>query len=144
MSPKPFTAAKGGMRRSSTSSLMALAQGRASWNVVRAKEDPPSRWHETQRWSTRREISRDQVILVEKTSWALSMKLAPTRRETTKYLILLASARGFIGFVQGREEIAQAHVGRDHDIIEAQHHFFPALLAETNRRRWIRIVRIVG
>src|ERR1017187_3318065 len=133
------------MRRSSTSSLMALAQGRACSNVVRAKEDPPSRWHETQRLSTRREISRDQVILVENTSWALSMPPPPTRRETIEYLMLLASASvGFIGFVQGREEILQAHVGWYHDVIEAEHHFFPALLAETNGGRRIGIVRIVG
>jgi hypothetical protein len=84
------------------------------------------------------------VILVEKTSWALSMKLAPTRKETTAYLMLLATAGCFIGFVQWREEILQAHIGWDHDVIETEHHFFPALLTEANRGSGIRIVRIVG
>src|SRR5258708_15302476 len=74
----PFTAPNGGIRRSSTSSLMALAQGRACSKVVSAKDEPPSRWQDAQRLSTIREISRDQVILVEKTSWALSEMPTPT------------------------------------------------------------------
>src|SRR5580698_4348370 len=133
------------MRRSSTSSLMALAQGRACSNVVSANDDPPSRWHDAHRLYTNREISRDQVILVEKTSWALSTKLAPTRRETTECLILLATtAIGFIGFVDRREEFPQAHVRRNYDVIEPQHHFFPALLAEADGCGWIRVVNIIG
>jgi hypothetical protein len=72
------------------------------------------------------------------------MKLAPTRKETTAYLMLLASTGGFVGFVQRREEILEAHVRWDHNIIEAEHHFFPALLTEANRGSGIRIVRIVG
>src|SRR5258708_15228539 len=71
-------AGNGGIRRSSTSSLIAFAQGRACSKVVSEKDDPPSRWHELQRLSTMREISRDQVILVEKTSWALSEMPTPT------------------------------------------------------------------
>src|SRR5258706_13404923 len=66
------------MRRSSTSSLMALAQGRACSKVVSAKDEPPSRWQDPQRLSTMCKISPAQVILVEKTSWALSEMPTPT------------------------------------------------------------------
>src|SRR5438552_12948170 len=63
---------------------MAFAQGRACSNVVSAKDEPPARWQDAQRFSTMREISRDHVILVEKTSWALSEMPTPTinRNET--------------------------------------------------------------
>src|SRR5436309_13091827 len=42
-SPKPLIAPQGGIRRESTSSLMATAQGRTSGYVIREKAEPPSR-----------------------------------------------------------------------------------------------------
>src|SRR5579871_1882115 len=47
--------------------------------------------------------------------------------------LLPATASGALRF-SGCEEIPQAHVGRNHDIVETDHHFFPALLAEFDSR----------
>ena len=58
------------MRRSSTSSLIATAHGRACRYVINENDDPPSRWHDAQCANTNRDISRLHVIFVEMGSCA--------------------------------------------------------------------------
>src|ERR1051326_2572982 len=87
--------------------------------------------------------------------WHPSLRSPPRRqrrkreqKQTVSYSLLTGTPRG-IGRLCGRrvaarpEKIAQTHVGRNDDVISANHHLFPALFAEFHRSRRIRILGIV-
>src|SRR5690242_21790311 len=72
------------------------------------------------------------------------MPMAPTRIATTiDFTGSFTAAASCLGRLLGTEEVVERHVRRDHDVIETDHHLFPALLAETNCRGGIRVVGIV-
>src|SRR5579872_4158870 len=58
----------------------------------------------------------------------------PPGEKQQSFELLASLPFGMIGFLQRPEEVAQTHISRDYDVVESEHHFLPALLAEANCR----------
>src|SRR5258708_40069415 len=94
-----------------------------------------------------REISREKVTLVVMTSCATptvdsrkTQVRTPVPRGKQAWRPVLRRRLLLLGL----EQLTETHVGRDHDVVEADHHLFPALFAPADFGFRVGIRGIVG